>query len=39
MARGIAAMSNGIHPFCVTIDIEARGYLSHLYGAANWALA
>ena len=26
------------HPFCVTIDTEARDYLPHLYGAVNWAL-
>lgn len=28
----------GIKPFCITIDQEARDYLPHLYGAANWTL-
>ncbi len=28
----------GIRPFCITIDHEARDYLSHLYGPASWAL-
>ncbi len=26
----------GIHPFCITIDEEARDYLPHLYGHANY---
>jgi len=26
----------GIHPFCITIDSEARDYLPHMYGAANY---
>jgi len=34
----IEAKRNGIHPFCVTIDTEARDYLPHMYGAVNWAL-
>jgi nitric oxide reductase NorD protein len=28
----------GIKPFCITIDHEARAYLPHMYGAANWTL-
>jgi len=32
------AHRRGIHPFCVTIDKEARDYLPHLYGAVNWTL-
>lgn len=28
----------GIRPFCVTIDHEAREYLPHMYGAANWTV-
>ena len=32
------AKHNGIHPFCITIDNTARGYLPHMYGAANYIL-
>jgi nitric oxide reductase NorD protein len=32
------ARSDGIHPFCVTIDEEARDYLPHMYGAANYVV-
>ena len=28
----------GIKPFCITIDHQARDYLPHMYGAANWTL-
>lgn len=28
----------GIHPFCVTIDTDARDYLPHMYGAANYTV-
>ena len=28
----------GIKPFCITIDHEARNYLPHMYGAANWTM-
>lgn len=28
----------GVHPFCITIDTEAREYLPHMYGAANYVL-
>jgi nitric oxide reductase NorD protein len=32
------AQRSGIHPFCITIDQEARDYLPHMYGAVNWTL-
>ncbi|MEO5367502.1 MAG: hypothetical protein H7831_14350, partial [Magnetococcus sp. WYHC-3] len=28
----------GIHPFCITIDREARDYLPHMYGPANFVV-
>ncbi|MBK5103096.1 MAG: hypothetical protein JJE42_02520 [Burkholderiales bacterium] len=34
----IEARQTGIHPFCVTIDEEARDYLPHMYGPASWVL-
>lgn len=34
----IEAKHAGIHPFCITIDTEARDYLPHMYGAVNWTL-
>ena len=34
----IEAHRSGIHPFCITIDHEARDYLPHLYGPVNWTL-
>ena len=34
----IEARRGGIHPFCITIDSEARDYLPHMYGAANYTL-
>jgi nitric oxide reductase NorD protein len=34
----IEAKRAGIHPFCITIDTEARDYLPHLFGAVNWTL-
>jgi len=34
----IEAMRSGIHPFCITIDTEARDYLPHMYGAVNYAV-
>jgi nitric oxide reductase NorD protein len=34
----IEAKRRGIHPFCITIDHEARDYLPHMYGAVNWTL-
>ncbi len=32
------AQCEGIHPFCITIDREARDYLQHMYGAANYVV-
>ncbi len=34
----IEAKQQGIHPFCITIDTEARDYLPHMYGAVNYTL-
>jgi nitric oxide reductase NorD protein len=34
----IEAKRDGIHPFCLTIDTEARDYLPHMYGAVNYAV-
>ncbi len=34
----IEAKRDGIHPFCITIDTEARDYLPHMYGAVNWTI-
>lgn len=34
----IEAKRAGIHPYCITIDEQARDYLPHMYGAVNWAL-
>lgn len=32
------ARQQRVHPFCVTIDEEARDYLPHMYGAANYVV-
>lgn len=32
------ARREGVHPFCITIDREAPGYLQHMYGAANYVV-
>lgn len=34
----IEARASGVHPFCITIDEEARDYLPHMYGQAAWVL-
>ena len=34
----IEAHRGGIHPFCITIDREARDYLPHMYGAVNYTV-
>jgi len=34
----IEARRAGIHSFCITIDTEARDYLPHMYGAANYTV-
>lgn len=33
----IEAKRKGIHPFCITIDKAEHSYLSHMYGAVNYA--
>jgi nitric oxide reductase NorD protein len=32
----IEAKNDGVHPFCITIDKEARSYISHMYGEVNY---
>ena len=32
----LEAKREGIHPFCITIDTEARIYLPRLYGTVNY---
>ena len=32
----LEAKRDGIHAFCITIDTDARDYLPHMYGAANY---
>lgn len=34
----VEAKRHGIHPFCITVDSEARDYLPHTHGAVNRAL-
>ncbi|QEP44887.1 VWA domain-containing protein [Ectothiorhodospiraceae bacterium BW-2] len=34
----IEARRNGIHPYCITIDQDARDYLPHLYGPAAYTV-
>ncbi|MDC1071784.1 nitric oxide reductase activation protein [Gammaproteobacteria bacterium] len=34
----IEAKRAGIHPFCITIDQQAREYLPHMYGAVNYTV-
>ena len=34
----IEARRSAIHSFCITIDTEARDYLPHMYGAANYTV-
>ena len=34
----LEARRAGVHPFCITIDREARDYLPHLYGAARYII-
>lgn len=34
----IEARRAGIHPFCITIDREARDYLPHMYGPARYII-
>ncbi|OYZ58872.1 MAG: nitric oxide reductase activation protein [Hydrogenophilales bacterium 16-61-112] len=32
------AARTGIHPFCITLDRDARDYLPHMYGAARYVI-
>jgi len=34
----LEAKQQGVHPFCITIDTEAREYLPHLYGSVNYII-
>ena len=34
----IEAQAAGIHPFCITVDREARDYAAHLFGAVNYVV-
>ncbi len=34
----VEAKHAGIHPFCVTIDSDARDYLPHMYGPVNYTI-
>ena len=34
----IEARRSGIHPYCITIDREARDYLPHMYGPAGFSV-
>jgi nitric oxide reductase NorD protein len=34
----LEARRSGVHPFCITIDREAREYLPHMYGAARYII-
>lgn len=34
----LEAGRSGIHPFCITLDHDARDYLPHMYGAARYII-
>jgi len=34
----LEAVRTGIHPFCITLDRDARDYLPHMYGAARYVI-
>lgn len=34
----LEARRSGVHPFCITIDRDARDYLPHMYGAARYII-
>jgi nitric oxide reductase NorD protein len=34
----LEARRSGIHPFCITIDKDARDYLPHMYGPARYVI-
>lgn len=32
----LAARSQGVHPFCITIDDDAQDYLPHMFGPSSY---
>lgn len=34
----VEAQAAGVHPFCITVDREARDYAAHLFGAVNYVV-
>ena len=34
----IEARRRGVHPYCITIDTDAKEYLAHMYGAAEYTV-
>ncbi|MDP3124475.1 MAG: VWA domain-containing protein, partial [Thiobacillus sp.] len=34
----LEAVRTGIHPFCITLDRDARDYLPHMYGSARYVI-
>jgi nitric oxide reductase NorD protein len=34
----LEAARTGVHPFCITLDRDARDYLPHMYGAARYII-
>jgi nitric oxide reductase NorD protein len=34
----LEARRAGVHPFCITIDRDARDYLPHMYGPASYVV-
>jgi nitric oxide reductase NorD protein len=34
----LEASRTGVHPFCITLDRDARDYLPHMYGAARYVI-
>jgi nitric oxide reductase NorD protein len=34
----LEAKSGGVHPFCITLDREARDYVAHLFGDVNYVV-
>jgi nitric oxide reductase NorD protein len=34
----LEARRDGVHPYCITLDKEARDYLPHMYGPASYLI-
>lgn len=34
----LEAKRDGVHPFCITLDTEAKDYLGHMYGGINYVV-